>query len=163
MHTWVGHGNASHHDCHDHLCHHDHHARRVHRSCLVFSRLECGPRGDLDVAHHRLACRGWLRSQPHGHERLFRLSARNIGSRTKKAGGYCHRFYMVRRILDLPPSLPLKPPRRSPRPRPPAPAPRASEGAVPDASRLPLRARGLSTILGGGAGSLSESWSLSLP
>ena len=161
--AWVGHENVSHHGCHDHLCRHDLHARRVHRGCLVFFRPECGPNGDLDVAHHRLAYCGCLLSQPHGHERLVRLSAQTEASRIKQADGYCHCFYSVRRILDLPPSLPANPPRRSPRPRPPVLAPRASDGAVPDASRLPVRARGLSTTLAGGGGSLSESWSLSLP
>ena len=161
--TWAGHANASHHGCHDHLCRHDLLVRRVHRNCLVFSRLECGLSGDLDVAHHRLACRGCSLSQPHGHERLVKLSARNTGLGISQEDGYCYCFCSVRGTLDLPPSLPEKPPRRSPRPRAPVLAPRASDGAVPDASRLPVRGRGLSATLGGGGGSLSESWSLSLP
>ena len=69
---------------------------------------------------------------------------------------------------DLPPSLPEKPPRPRARPArplrsPPAAPPRGSLGAVAGASRLPCRATGLSATFGGGAGSLSESWSLSLP
>ena len=78
----------------------------------------------------------------------------------------CRLSLLVERYesLDVPPSLPAKPPRRSPRPRPPPTAPsRASDGAVPDASRLPCRTMGLSATLVGGAGSLSESSSLSLP
>ena len=86
--TWVGHGNASHRGCHDHLCRHGLLARHVHRDCLVSSRLGCGPSGDLDVAHHRLACRGCSLSQPHGHERLVRLSARNKGLGIEQADGY---------------------------------------------------------------------------
>ena len=72
------------------------------------------------------------------------------------------------REYDLPPSLPENPPRPRARPArpprsPPAAPPRASLGAVAGASRLPCRASGLSATFGGGAGSLSESWSLSLP
>lgn len=69
---------------------------------------------------------------------------------------------------NLPPSLPEKPPRPRLRPArpprsPPAAPPRASLGAEAGASRLPCRATGLSATFVGGSGSLSESWSLSLP
>ena len=64
---------------------------------------------------------------------------------------------------DIPCSFPWKPPRRPPRPPRWSSPRRASVGAVPEASRLPLLWTGLSAILVGGAGSLSESWSLSLP
>ena len=78
-----------------------------------------------------------------------------------------HELQVVESI-DLPPSLPENPPRPRARPArpprsPPAAPPRASLGAVAGASRLPCRAIGLSATFGGGAGSLSESWSLSLP
>lgn len=71
----------------------------------------------------------------------------------------------MQRYRDIPSSLPVKPPRRPPRPprSPLGPPPRASDGAVPDASRFPLRGTGLSATFVGGAGSLSESWSLSFP
>jgi len=64
--------------------------------------------------------------------------------------------------LPVPPSLPVNPPRRPPRPPRSAP-PRASGGAVPEASRFPVRGIGLSTTSVAGGASLSESWSLSLP
>lgn len=81
---------------------------------------------------------------------------------------HSHRRSRLYKEYDLPPSLPENPPRPRPRPaRPPrslpAAPPRASLGAVAGASRLPCRAIGLSATFGGGAGSLSESWSLSLP
>ena len=81
---------------------------------------------------------------------------------------HSHRSSRLYKEYDLPPSLPENPPRPRPRPaRPPrslpAAPPRASLGAVAGVSRLPCRAIGLSATFGAGAGSLSESWSLSLP
>jgi len=68
----------------------------------------------------------------------------------------------MRTINDIPSSEPVRPPRRPPRP-PLPPLCAGSVGASFGASRFPERALGLSTVFGGGEGSLSESWSLVLP
>ena len=89
-------------------------------------------------------------------------------SRVYLGKDHSHRRSSLCKEYDLPPSLPENPPRprlrpaRPPRSLPAAPPP-ASLDAVAGASRLPCRAIGLSATFGGGTGSLSESWSLSLP